>query len=137
MGVKYEFFDMGSFIIGNGKKIRFEEDIWLGDQSLSAQYPSLFNIIRHKDVTVPDVLSHSPLNISFRRALTIDMWHLLLNLVEKLMEIQLVDELDRFSRMLSVKSMYADFMSVHTRFLRKYLWKLKGPLKINICMWFL
>jgi hypothetical protein len=23
MGVKYEFFDMGSFIIGNGKKIRF------------------------------------------------------------------------------------------------------------------
>jgi hypothetical protein len=33
--------------------------------------------------------------------------------------------------------MYVDLMNVHTRFLRKYLWKLKIPLKIKVFMWFL
>jgi hypothetical protein len=36
-----------------------------------------------------------------------------------------------------VKSMYADFMNVHTVYLEKYIWKLKVPLKIKIFMWFL
>ena len=34
-------------------------------------------------------------------------------------------------------SMYDDLMNGHTRFLRKYLWKLKIPLKIKIFMWLL
>ena len=33
--------------------------------------------------------------------------------------------------------MYEDMMNGHTRFLRKYLWKLKVPLKIKVFMWFL
>jgi hypothetical protein len=33
--------------------------------------------------------------------------------------------------------MYLDLMDDHTRFLRKYMWKLKIPLKIKVCMWFL
>ena len=37
----------------------------------------------------------------------------------------------------SVKSMHIDCMNGHTPFLRKYLWKLKVPLKIKIFMWFL
>jgi hypothetical protein len=37
----------------------------------------------------------------------------------------------------SVKSMYTDMMNGHTVFLRKYLWKIKVPLKIKIFMWFL
>ena len=36
-----------------------------------------------------------------------------------------------------MKSMYVDCMNGHTPFLRKYLWKLKVPLKIKIFMWFL
>jgi hypothetical protein len=59
------------------------------------------------------------------------------------MSINLVDAPDRFSWHLtssvyfSVKSMYADFMYEHTRFPRKYLWKLKVSLKIKFFMWFL
>jgi hypothetical protein len=41
------------------------------------------------------------------------------------------------SGIFSVKSMYLDLMQGHTIFLRKYLWKLKIPLKIKIFMWFL
>jgi hypothetical protein len=33
--------------------------------------------------------------------------------------------------------MYADMLNGHTRYLRKYLWKIKIPLKIKIFMWFL
>jgi hypothetical protein len=53
------------------------------------------------------------------------------------------DEQDKFvwnlttSGVFSVKSMYEDLMNDHTVFLRKYLWKLKIPLKIKIFMWFL
>jgi hypothetical protein len=59
------------------------------------------------------------------------------------MEVQLNDQPDSFcwnlttSGKFSVKSLYTDFMSGHTRFLKKYLWKLKVPLKIRIFMWFL
>jgi hypothetical protein len=33
--------------------------------------------------------------------------------------------------------MYADYMNRHTVFLKKYLWKIKVPLKIRIFIWFL
>jgi hypothetical protein len=59
------------------------------------------------------------------------------------MNIQLSDEPDKFSwsltssRKFTVKSLYADYMNGHTVFLKKYIWKLKVPLKIRIFMWFL
>jgi hypothetical protein len=57
--------------------------------------------------------------------------------------VQLSNERDKFvwklspTGMFTIKSMYIDLMSENTRFLRKYLWKLKIPLKIKIFMWFL
>ena len=33
--------------------------------------------------------------------------------------------------------MYLDYLSGHTKFLKKYIWKIKVPLKIKIFMWFL
>jgi hypothetical protein len=56
MGVKEAFFSRGSLVLGNGKSIRFWEDTWLGDTPLENQYPSLFNIVRRKNVTVADAL---------------------------------------------------------------------------------
>jgi hypothetical protein len=59
------------------------------------------------------------------------------------MEINLNDDQDKFvwdltsSRKFTVKSMYGDMLNGHTRYLRKYLWKIKIPLKIKIFMWFL
>jgi hypothetical protein len=41
------------------------------------------------------------------------------------------------SGVFSFKSFYTDLMNRHTRFLHKYLWKIKVPLKIKIFMWFL
>ena len=63
-------------------------------------------------------------------------------LVQKLMPVQLPTEKDTFrwnlntNGVFTVKSMYAEYMNGHTPFLRKYLWKMKVPLKIKIFMWF-
>ena len=59
------------------------------------------------------------------------------------MRVQLSDEKDLFvwrlttNGLFMVKSMYEDLMSDHTPYLRKYLWKVKVPLKLRIFMWFL
>jgi hypothetical protein len=63
------FFQRGSFSVGGGNGTRFWEDTRLGDTSLASQYPTLYNIVRTKDVLVADVLSHNPLNIRFNRLL--------------------------------------------------------------------
>jgi hypothetical protein len=58
------------------------------------------------------------------------------------MLVQLNDEEDSFSWNLTtsgsftVRSLYHDLINGHTIFLKKYLWKIKVPLKIKIFMWF-
>jgi hypothetical protein len=44
----------------------FWEDIWLGDISLTQQYPLLYNIVQQKNVLVVNVLAETPLSIAFR-----------------------------------------------------------------------
>jgi hypothetical protein len=63
-GVKDDFFSRGFFKVGNGAKTRFWEDTWLGKVPLAQQYPSLYNVVHHKNVTVAHVLAQTPLNIS-------------------------------------------------------------------------
>jgi hypothetical protein len=48
MKVKEEFFNRGSFIVGNSEDTRFWEDVWLGNTSLAEQYPYLYNIVQRK-----------------------------------------------------------------------------------------
>ncbi|WVZ71809.1 LOW QUALITY PROTEIN: hypothetical protein U9M48_020345 [Paspalum notatum var. saurae] len=58
--------------LGSGIKktgVRFWKDTWCGNQPLKLSYPSLFGIARKKGATVAEVLSSSPLNMSFRRDL--------------------------------------------------------------------
>jgi hypothetical protein len=99
--------------------------------------------VNHKNVTVANTIKEDGLNISFRRNLAGDRWQAWLDLVERLMEIHLTDEKDTFtwklteSGQFSVKSLYAELLNGNTKFLRKYLWKIKVPLKIKIFMWFL
>jgi hypothetical protein len=74
MKVKDEFFDRGSFKGGNGEDTHFWEDTWLGNLPLPVQYPSLYNIVQCKQVSIASVMSHMPLNIGFRQALTAIRW---------------------------------------------------------------
>jgi hypothetical protein len=69
MGVKIDFQARGRFLVQDGNQIRFWEDLWVGDKPLMRKYPTLYNIVRKKNVTVAHVLSTTPLNISFKRAI--------------------------------------------------------------------
>jgi hypothetical protein len=104
---------------------------------LALKYPSLYDIVQRKNVLVANVLGQTPLNIGFRRLLTDNKWNEWLHSCQRLMSVQLSDEPDKFicnlttNGLFTVKSMYKDLMNGHTTFLRKYLWRLKIPLKIN------
>jgi hypothetical protein len=82
--------------VGNGESTRFWEDTWLGNKSLAYQYPSLYSIVQRKQVSVANVLSSNLLNISFRRTLSEHRWRLWLELVQRLMNVQLNLEKDNF-----------------------------------------
>jgi hypothetical protein len=95
MGVKEEFFKRGSFIVGDGSATRFWEDVWLGGMLLANQYPTLYKIVRTKNVLVADVLNQTPLNVRFNRVLIGDKWDAWVHVVSRLMSVQLSDEPDR------------------------------------------
>jgi hypothetical protein len=122
--VKEDFFDRGSFEVGNGENTRFWEDKWLGDKSLAQQYPSLYGVVQCKQVTVASVLGQNPLGIEFRRSLTGFRWERWLHLVSRLMDVSLSSEQDKFvwslttSGVFTVKSMYLDYMKGHTKYLK-------------------
>jgi hypothetical protein len=142
MKVKEDFLSRGSFKVGNGEDTRFWEDTWLGNKSLAMQYPSLYNIVHRKNVSIANVLNQNPLNITFSRTLTENRWTLWLQLVHRLMFIQLNGKKDMFvwgltsSRTFTVKSMYLDMLDDDTKYLKKYIWKMKLPLKIKVFMGF-
>jgi hypothetical protein len=141
--VKDEFFAHGSFSVGNGESVRFWEDVWLGDRPLAQQYPCLYSIVQRNHVTVANVLSHTPLNIVFRRSLTGNKWTRWLHLCQRLMSVSLSSSHDKFiwnlnsSGVFTVKSLYLHQMNDGLGGEHNYLWKLKIPLKIKIFMWFL
>ena len=85
MEVKNDFFEQGALKWAMDSTLIFCEDTWLGNKPLEAQYPFIFNIGRHKNAFVMQVLSANPLNTEFRRNLTGDKWTSWLKLVERLM----------------------------------------------------
>jgi hypothetical protein len=116
-------FSLGVFLSGKGKQY------WV--------IPPLGNIIQRKNMLVSTVLVQTPVNIGFRGTFNEHNWNQWLHLCHCLMPVQLSNEPGKFvwkiseSGIFSVKSMYLDLMNGHTRFLRKYLWKIKIALKLK------
>ena len=143
MKVKDKFLNLGSFQLNNGENIRFWEDKWLGNFTLSQQYPSLYNIARKKHISIATVFNSIPLNISFRRGLVGNNLVLWYNLVARIAQVRLNDREDVFkwglhqSGIFSVHSMYSALIcNGHVR-QNRTLWKTRIPLKIKIFLWYL
>lgn len=84
------------FNLQNGAQTRFWDDTWLGDKPFGTVYLSLYAIVRRKDVTVAQVLSTIPLNVSFRRALVDTNMFAWYELVSKIVTINLTNSKDVF-----------------------------------------
>jgi hypothetical protein len=74
MEVKDLVLQGGLFRVQDGSRTRFWEDLWLGKDHLMVKYPSLYKIVRKKNMSVSQVLSTTLLNVSFRRALVGGNW---------------------------------------------------------------
>ena len=96
MKAKEFFFQFGTFSVRDGSQVRFWEDTWPGPNSLVVQYPSLYPIVRHKFVTVKQVLGQENPDISFRRDLLGTCLTARNELLTRLEDIQLSNEPDTF-----------------------------------------
>ena len=50
------FFKYTRFVIGDGERICFWEDLWWGDQPLGFQYPRLFRVVTDKNILISSIL---------------------------------------------------------------------------------
>jgi hypothetical protein len=104
----------GRFKVQDGTQARFREDSWLGKDPLMSVYPNLYRIVRRKNVSVAQVLSTTPLNVSFRHELVGENWEDWLDLVGKVMTVSLTEHRDCFlwmaNKTFPVKNLYNDMI---------------------------
>jgi hypothetical protein len=96
MEVKDLVLERGRFKVQDGAQTRFWEDLWIGNEPLMKRFPTLYNIVRKKNASVAQVLSTSPLNVSFRRALVGENWDKWLQLVGSILHVQCNQNRDSF-----------------------------------------
>jgi hypothetical protein len=77
----------GSLKIGNGQMAWFWQDTLLDKLPLATRFPFFYAIVRHKNISVANVLNRTPLNVSFTWVLIDGRWEHWLKLVDRLMEI--------------------------------------------------
>ena len=87
MKIKDLFLARGRFRFLDGNQTRFWEDLWTGGKPFMVRYLTLYNIVKkkHAYVSVVEVLSTTPLNISFRLAIVGDKLSEWLDLVGKVL----------------------------------------------------
>jgi hypothetical protein len=141
MEVKNLVLEWGRFEVQDGSQTRFWEDLWLGREPLNVKYPALYNLVKKKNMSVAQVLSTTPLNVSFRRALIGVNWDSWLSLVGNVLEVNLNNLRDSFhrtaSKKFSVKDLYSDMILRSGTPANCWAWKAKIPLKIKIFLWYL
>ena len=103
---------MSFFIVNNEEQMKFWEDTWLENMAFKDKYPSLYYIVRRKNLSIANAMGSVPLNVSFRRVLVgqnLVYWH---ELRASIVHIQLNQSTDYFrwnyhqNGLFSVRSMY-------------------------------
>ncbi|RVW65401.1 Isoamylase 3, chloroplastic [Vitis vinifera] len=111
-----EFSLFTRYVVGNGERIRFWENLWWGDQTLGTQYPRLFRVVVDKNILISSVLgSTRPFswNLNFRRNLSDSEIEDLEGLMRSLNELHLSP---------------SDFPS-------KFVWNSQVPFKVKSFVW--
>jgi hypothetical protein len=136
MGIKWR--------VGNGRKVRFWEDIWFGNSSLETQFWPLYVINDQQGKTISQVWDGHILRLTFRRSVSenlMNMWYNMLSIVE---DLNLQEDDDQIiwsfssNGKFSVQSLYA--VINHRGVVPLYVssvWKLKIPPRVQIFLWLL
>jgi hypothetical protein len=140
MEVKKIVLERGRFKVQDDTQTIFWEDLWFEKEPLKEKYSTRYNIVKKKNVSVAQVLSIAPLNISFKRALVGDNWDKWLSLVGSICMVHLNDHRDSFiwtaNKIFSMKNMYNDLVLKSGTPVNCWTWKANIHLKIKIFLWY-
>jgi hypothetical protein len=67
--VKRLFWPCTKIKVGDGRRCRFWEDVWLGENPLANMFPRLYSISLDQHITVHQVFAAGISNLRFRRAI--------------------------------------------------------------------
>ncbi|KAG8045880.1 hypothetical protein GUJ93_ZPchr0008g13589 [Zizania palustris] len=128
------------FLVGDGRRVRFWEDIWVGDFPLRVSFAPLFDICADPGVLVYEA-RRNDWDVGFRRSLTQSETILWDNLHELCCSVSFKGGSDSIHWALdksgySVKSLYnwLSFHGVGDNDL-KLVWKCVAPLKVRCFLW--
>ncbi|RVW34013.1 hypothetical protein CK203_091968 [Vitis vinifera] len=137
-----DFSKFTRFMVGDGDRIRFWEDLWWGDQSLGVHFPRLLRVVMDKNIPISSILgSTRPFswNFNFRRNLSDSEIEELESLMQSLDHLHLSPSVpDKRSWSLSssglftVKSFFlalSQISGLPSVFLIKLVWNSQVPFK--------
>jgi hypothetical protein len=124
--------------VGDGKKIRFWEDNWLGSSSLAIQFWPLYKIVNEKGKSISDLWDGVDLKCTFRRTVSEDLYQAWLEVVELASTVTLTNEEDEMiwqftsSGVYSSQSLYEiiNFRGINTVHVSA-VWSLKIPPRVH------
>jgi hypothetical protein len=80
--------------VGNGRKIKFWEDNWLGETSLAIQFWEIYSIVNEKTSSIADLWDGKNLKCTFRRSVDNRTYRTWLEIVQLASTISFSDEED-------------------------------------------
>jgi hypothetical protein len=130
--------------IGDGRRVRFWEDVWFGTCSLATQYWNIYSIINEQGKTVRDVWDRVNLRFTFRRTISSDVmaqWLEVLQIAESLVFSDAEDAIIwqySSSGKYAVQTLYA---IVNERGVRQnfalVMWRIPIPPRLHVFLWLL
>ena len=136
------------FVVGDGDRIRFWEDLWWGDQPLGVQYPRLLRVVTDKNTLISSILgSTRPFswNFNFRRNLSDSEIVDLEGLMRSLDHLHISPSVPNMrscslspSGLFTVKSFFlalSQFSDSPPVFPTKFVWNSQVPFKVKSFIW--
>ncbi|KAJ9697352.1 hypothetical protein PVL29_009249 [Vitis rotundifolia] len=146
--VSQEFSKFTRFVVGDGERIRFWEDLWWGDQPLGVRYPRLLRVVTDKNIPISSILgSTRPFswNFNFRRNLSdpeIEDLESLMRSLDRLHLSPSVPDMRSWSLspsgLFTVKSFFLALSQIHglpSVFPTKIVWNSQVPFKVKSFVW--
>ncbi|RVW87835.1 putative ribonuclease H protein [Vitis vinifera] len=143
-----EFSKFTRFVVGDGDRIRFWDDLWWGDQPLGIQYPRLLSVVTDKNAPISSILGYSrpfSWNFNFCRNLTDSEIEDLESLMRSLDRLHLSPSVpDKRSWSISpsglftVKSFFlalSQYSESPPVFPTKFVWNSQVPFKVKSFVW--
>lgn len=142
-----KFMNKTSFSVGNGIKISFWKDNWLGQGSLSQMFPDIYILNQQQEATIGEVWNMQVWNLTYRRLL--NDWEIgrlteFYNVLEQFKGISNFEDCLNWQGnkigKFSVRSAYNEFslsMNQVGCWPWKLIWKVKIPYKVACFTWLL